>query len=176
MAEEQRLSLLQVGVTGHQHVQVSLSLVDYGRLQPGQRLVQRVHLGQHEQAQVGGDLVVARATGVQLAGHRADQFGQAPLDCRVDVFVAGLEGKGTGLKLDPYLLQAGDQLVALLGRDQARARQPAGVGDAALDVGAVQAPVKADRVVKAPASTRRFPPGTCHPIEPFEDFLPASPA
>ena len=63
------------------------------------------------QAQVGGHLVVARAAGVQLAGHRADQLAQAPLDGGVDVLVAGLEAaKAPASNSTAYLLQAGDQL------------------------------------------------------------------
>ena len=40
-----------------------------------------------EQTQVEGDLIVARATGVELSAHGSDQLDEAALDGRVDVLV-----------------------------------------------------------------------------------------
>ena len=69
---------------------------DQGVDQPGQGL-DGVGAGLLEpQVQVGGDLVVAAAAGVELAPGRADQLGQAPLDRAVDVLVAVGEGEPAG--------------------------------------------------------------------------------
>ena len=54
------------------------------------QLSDRVH---HPQAEIGRHLVVAAAPGMQLAAHRADQFGQAAFDRGVDIFIAGSEEK-----------------------------------------------------------------------------------
>ena len=61
--------------------------------------------------QVGGDLVVAAAAGVELAADVADAVDERPLDVHVDVFelVAEREVAGGDFLMD--LLQAGDDLV-----------------------------------------------------------------
>ena len=88
-------------VVGQQHglgplqVRVAGEVGVAGRLGPGEqrpleREHRRGHLGQRPlrvEPQVGGDLVVAAAAGVELAAGRAGQLGDAPLDRGVDVLV-----------------------------------------------------------------------------------------
>ena len=155
VAKEQRLRRLQVGVAGHDHVQVSLGLLDDGLLQFDQRIAQGGHLVQQVEAQVGGHLVVTGAAGVQFPCHRAHQLGQPPLNRGVDVLVAGLDLKVASVELSAHLLQAGDELVALLVCDQPCPRQRAGVGDAPPDVGLVHPPVEANRLAEAPHQSIR---------------------
>ena len=82
------LGALEVRVARHRPVQVRLG-----------ELHERLHqvaaaasvaleaVGAHEHRHVGGHLVVARAGGVELAAHRADDLGEPPLDRHVDVLV-----------------------------------------------------------------------------------------
>jgi hypothetical protein len=74
--------------------------------------------------QVGGDLVVARARGVQPPRDGPRQFAQAPLDRHVDVFVA-LEGEQALGELVFDGLQRGEDRVAVpLGDDPTRGEHP----------------------------------------------------
>ncbi len=168
VAKEQRLRLLQVRVARHDHVQVNLGLLNDGRLQPDQRLTQGNHLVQQVETQVGGHLVVAGATRVEFSRHRPYQLGQPPLDCGVDVLVAGLDLQGAGVEFSMHLFQPGDELVALIGGEQPRPRQRAGVGDAAPHVGRVHPPVEADGVTEAPhqpiSFLRKTPPPKSHSL------------
>ena len=52
----------------------------------GDLRVERIDRVAHPELEVGGDLVVARAGGVQPAGRRADQFGEPALDVHMNVF------------------------------------------------------------------------------------------
>ena len=117
MAEKQWLRLLKVRVAGHDGVQVGLGLVEDGKLQLGQCFVEGSHTLQQVQAQVGGHLVVARAAGVELTRHRADEFAQPALDGGVDVFVARLDLENPKVEFGAHLLQTGDQLIPLVVRD-----------------------------------------------------------
>ena len=85
VAEGDRLSHLQVGEAGHDRVGMLLG-------QRQQRFLQCTQQGQdlvggvtQPQANVGGDLVVARAGRVQALAGVADQLGQALLDVEVDI-------------------------------------------------------------------------------------------
>ena len=53
----------------------------------------------HPEAEIGRDLVVARARGVQPPGGGADQLGKPRLDVEVDVLVLGAEGEAALLDL-----------------------------------------------------------------------------
>ena len=143
---EHRLGRLEVGEPGHDGVRTGGPAgPDQGVDQPGQGL-DGVGAGLLEpQVQVGGDLVVAAAAGVELAPGRADQLGQAALDRAVDVLVAVAEGERARLQLPRDLGQAVEQELALPllqhpGRDQA-----AHVGPAPGHVLAPQPPVDGQR-------------------------------
>ena len=53
----------------------------------------------HPEPEIGRDLVVARARGVQPPGGRPDQLGEPALDIHVDVLERALEGELAGLDL-----------------------------------------------------------------------------
>src|SRR5690606_3039089 len=103
-----------------------------------------VDLVAQPQADVGGHLVVAAASGVQfLAGH-ADAVGQARFDVHVHVFQIDAPVEGAGFDLSLNVLQVGDDLVALVGAQHAGLFQHGGVGDGAHDVVTVEALVELD--------------------------------
>ena len=104
----------------------------------------------HVQRQVGGDLVVARAAGVQLAAERTDELGQAPLDRHVDVLVALGERERPPPKL------AGDRrrgpraaASSSSSLEHAGACERPRVGTGSRDVVRRQAAVEADRGVES---------------------------
>ena len=77
---------------------------------------------------VGGDLVVARAAGVELAGQRPDLVPEQPLDRHVDVLVGVLELEAVlgHARADP--VEPGVDLRQLVRVEDADPRQPTGVG------------------------------------------------
>ena len=93
--------------------------------------------------QVGRDLVVAAAAGVELAADVADAVDQRPLDVHVDVFQLVAEREVAGGDLLADLLQAGDDLVPLVVGEDADLGQHVGVGDRAADVVGVEPAVEA---------------------------------
>ena len=93
--------------------------------------------------QVGRDLVVAAAAGVELAADVADAVDQGPLDVHVDVFqlLAELEAAGGDFVAD--LLEASDDLVPLVVGEDADFGEHVGVGDRAADIVGVEPAVEA---------------------------------
>ena len=85
-----RLRLLSVGVSRKQQVDAAASLANKCRAKRRNLLVQRLDRIETPQAQVGDDLVVARASGVKLSRNVAYFFVQQALDQRVDVLVRGV--------------------------------------------------------------------------------------
>ena len=116
MREVDRLGALEVRVAGHRPVEVALGEVDERRLQRAQAVERPERVGAREHREVGGDLVVARAGGVELAADRPDDRGQPPLDRHVDVDVVVLEREAPVLELPLDLLEPAQQLVALVRR------------------------------------------------------------
>ena len=77
MAEGHRLGDLQMGEAGHDGGGGGERPLGERLLKTGERRVDVVDGVAHPQAQVGGDLVVAGAGGVQPSGGRPDQLGRA---------------------------------------------------------------------------------------------------
>jgi len=88
---------LQMGEARHHGVGMGERRFGERALVGGQAGVEAVDGIAHPQAEVGRDLVVARARGVQTAGRCADQFGEPRLDIHVDVLERALEGERAGL-------------------------------------------------------------------------------
>ena len=145
MAKTDGLRRLQMGVARHDRFAVALREIEQGACQGVFQGQQRIDFVAQVQAQVSGDLVVARAGGVQLLAGLADQLDQPVLDVHVDVFEAGapLEVAGIDLALDlPKSLL--DPLGFGAGQ-HADVRQHAAMGDRAADVVAVKPLVEGHR-------------------------------
>ena len=99
MAERHGLGDLEMGEARHHGCRMKLGLADERRLQRLDRAVEPVDGVAHPELEVGRDLIVARARGVQPAGRRADELVQARLDIEVDILVLGAEGEGSALDL-----------------------------------------------------------------------------
>jgi hypothetical protein len=143
VGEEDRLGPLQVGVAG----QVGLT----GSGRPRQEdLLQVEHpAGDGEQlplgveAQVGGDLVVTAAAGVQAGADVAGDLGHPALHRRVDVLVARGEGEAARRELLAHSRQGSEEDLAVGGPEQADPYQPPHVGGRAGQVVGGEAPVDA---------------------------------
>ena len=148
VAEVDGLGALEMRVAGHRPVQVGVGELDEHALEVLQALERRQRVCAREHRHVGGDLVVARARGVQLAADRPGDRRQPPLDRHVDVDVARLERELPVLELGLDPLQARQQRVAIgLGDDPGR-REHLRVRARLLDVVGAEAPVVADRGVE----------------------------
>ena len=91
MAEGHGLCGLEMREAGHHGAGMLQCTLDQRLLKRGERRIGLVDDVADEQTEVGGDLVVARARGVQPAGGGADQLGQAALDIHVNVLKRALE-------------------------------------------------------------------------------------
>ena len=99
MAEGDRLGRLQMREAGHHRVGVRLRLLGQRVLKGPQRSLEIVDGVPHPQPEIGGDLIVTRACGMQPPGGRPDQLGEPAFDVHVDVFERTLEDKRSLLDL-----------------------------------------------------------------------------
>jgi len=99
VAERHRLRGLQMGEARHHGRRVFERLLGERTLIAGERGVDAVDRITHPQSEIGRDLIVARARGMQPAGGRPDQLGKPALDIHVDVLERALEAEFAGLDL-----------------------------------------------------------------------------
>src|SRR5262249_35049202 len=116
---EDRLCPLEVRVAGQDDVAVSLGGVEQRRLQVEQKTVHPIDGVARPQPDVGDDLVVAAAAGVQLAADVAEFLDEGAFDVRVDVFEFDGEGEVAALDAAGDLVEGGDDLVRLVGGEEA---------------------------------------------------------
>ena len=91
MPERHRLRGLQMGEARHHGAGMFQRPLDQRMLERGQRRIGLVDRVADIEAEIGRDLVVARARGVQPSRGRADQLGKPALDVHVNVFERALE-------------------------------------------------------------------------------------
>ncbi len=146
--EVDRLGALEMGVARHRPVQVRLRDLHDRLHQVQQCAPVALGVGSHEHGHVRGHLVVARAGGVQLPPHRADDLREPALDRHVDVLVVGLDDEAALLELAPDGLEAALELRQLLVLDDPDAREHARVSARLVEVERRQAVVEPDRRVE----------------------------
>ncbi len=134
MSEQHRLRTLQVGVAR----QVRVAGVERP---PQQHLLQPVdpagdveQLAFAPQAEIGGNLIVAAARGVELRSGGPGKFGHPALDRGVDVLVALDEREGTRRHLGRHGVERLEHGVAFGIGEQADSGEPAYVGRRSVDV------------------------------------------
>ena len=93
MAEGDGLGDLQMGIAGHHRGGFCLGSVDQRPLQLAHCPIEPLDGAAHPKPQIGCDLIVARARGVQAPRRRSDQLGETPLDVHVDIFTLNAVGK-----------------------------------------------------------------------------------
>ena len=145
MAEGHGLGGLQVGEARHHRSGMGQRLLGKRALVGGQARIEPVDGVAHPQPEVGRDLVVARARGVQPPGRRPDQLGEPRLDVHMDVFQRPLELEPAALHLRQDRVQAGNDRLGVGRRNNALMSQHLGVGPACRDVLAKQLAVDVDR-------------------------------
>src|SRR5690606_19636772 len=96
----------------------------------------------------GRHLVVARAPGMPLSAHRSDDLDEARLDVHVHVLARGIPAEAARFDLLANALEAADDGGDLVIAEQARAPEPARVGDGARDVLAPELRVDVDARVQ----------------------------
>lgn len=82
---------LQVSVAGHEDILLLVRAFHHHADEVLQTFFDSANLPEEPQAHVRGDLVVARAAGVELSAKRTDKLGEAALVRSVDVLVVGLD-------------------------------------------------------------------------------------
>ena len=148
MSKSGGLGTLQVGVTGHNGVQIGLGLADEDLLQIQHHGNDLGDLLLGIQAGVHGNLIVAAAAGMQALAGGADALGQHGLDVHVDVLVVQRELHLIVLNINQNGFQTGNDLLGLVGFDDALIAQHTGMGDGAADILLIQAGIEADGRVK----------------------------
>ena len=134
MAEGDRLRRLQMGEARHDHTG---ALERAGRERPLQLSdldEDRVDRVAHPEAEIDGDLIVARARGVQPSGRRPDDFGEAAFDVHMDVFERALERKRPRLDFAFDLRESLGDRLGVGGFDNALGGEHGDVGLRAGDV------------------------------------------
>ncbi len=147
MGRPNGLGLLQVRVPGHDEVHTRGGQLHETTGQLPQGLHQRPDLVPDPEPQVGGHLIVARATGVQLAGDRSRFLVQKPLHQRVDVLV-GLASPGPGLQARLHGVQSPVEGVDLILRQHTGAPQRRGPGPAPTQILTPEAPIHVEAEVQ----------------------------
>ena len=114
------------------------------RIDPGDRALHRTA---HPHAEIGRDLIVAAACGVQAPGGGADDFGQPRFHGHVDVFEVPVLGHSVALVFGGDLLQAVVDRLGIGFAHDALFRQHGDMRAAARDILAPQRFVEGDRGV-----------------------------
>ncbi len=118
--------------------------VDQRALQVDQQGGDQVDLVAQPEANVGRDLVVARAAGVQALAGVAGELDQARLDVEMDVLELDLPGELAALDLPADRRQAALDRGQVGGGDDVDVGEHRRVGEAAGDVGAPQPAIEGD--------------------------------
>ena len=129
---QHRLGPLRMGIAGQDHVQVAVAAAHEGPLQVDQPLVDLVDRLADPEPQVGRDLIVAAAAGMELAAGVAEPVDQGPLDVHVDIFQFGREREAVLLNFLADLAQGLLNLAAFVVAEQADLGQHLGMGDRCL--------------------------------------------
>ena len=73
----------------------------------------------HPEAEIGRDLIVARARGVESSGNRPDQFGQPRFGDHVNIFKVEIDGYAVRRIFGGDPIQTGADRCRILGRNDA---------------------------------------------------------
>ena len=134
MSEQHRLRTLQVGVAGEVRVAGVDRSCQQHLLQPVNPTGDVEELAFAPQAEIGGNLIVPAASGVELPAGGPGEFGHPALDCGVDVLVALDEHERAGRHLGRHGVEHAEHGVTLVVGEQADSGEPADVGLRAVDV------------------------------------------
>jgi hypothetical protein len=148
VADGDRLAALEVRVAGHDRGGVFVGLGKERFLEAIDAIQQLTDFMAAIEPGIRGDLVVARAGGVEFRSGRADPFGQLRLDIHVDVFERRLELEAAAFDVGEDLFESRFDGGKLLCGQQPGVQLGAGVRDRAGDVVREQTPVVGDRLTE----------------------------
>ena len=106
MAEQNRLCMLQVRIPGHDNAEAIFCLFEQHLAKRDILLNQALQECFRMEAQVNGNLVIARASRMQPRARSPDYPSQLGLDRHMDVFVVDIENERTVVYALPYGLKA----------------------------------------------------------------------
>ncbi len=149
MTKAHGLRRLQVCKTGHDGIGFATSQRHQPLLQSGQLAADSADFIAQVKANVGGNLIVARTTGVQLLAGDADLVRQPRLDIHVHVFQAHRPLKATVLDLAADLFQARLNLLQLVFAQHTHFGQHRRVRQRTIDIVVVKALIETDGGSKA---------------------------
>ena len=147
VAERHRLRRLQMGHAGDRVGRVLVGAVGQRPHQVAQLRQRAVDGVAHPEPEIGGDLVVAAARGVQPAAGVADARDQARLDVHMDVLQRRIEVEPPLFDVGADRRQSVANAALVIGGEDAHLRQHGGVGERALDVLPPEFLVEGDRYV-----------------------------
>ena len=143
MRRQDRLRPLEVGVAGQDHVEVAVAPADKRPLESRQLLLHAIDRPADPKAEVGRDLIVAAAGGMEFASRIAQPLDQRPLDVHVNVFELDPEGELPLLNFPANVRQGLLNLKAFVRREQPPGGEHLGVGDRGCDILGVEPPIEA---------------------------------
>ena len=144
VAEENRLSPLEVGIARHDDVAVLFCSLDQRFLELDQELGGGGDFAADIHVRIQGDLIVAATAGMQALACFADGIGQSFFDVHVDVFQLDGEIEVPVFDLLENSLQALDDGVFVFLGDDALFGQHRRMGNAAADIFSIHAAIELD--------------------------------
>lgn len=139
------LGALQMRVAGQYQFAVALGGVEKSALQLPQPIIKGIDGIADPEFNVGDDLIVATAAGVQLASHIAQSFDQGAFDVRVNIFQLYREFEMTALDVgSDGIERRGDGIRFFLGQ-QANLGEHTSVGLTGANVVPIEPAIDADR-------------------------------
>ena len=129
VGKQHGLGPLQVGVAGHEQVLMLLSKLQQHPLHTPYLANCFAYDLPGVEPHVQCNLVVAGAAGVEASAHGSNHVRQAPLNVHVQVFQRRVPGELPRLYFVLHRLQAGNDGLGILSRDNTLPGQHSGVGD-----------------------------------------------
>ncbi len=129
VGEADGLGALEVGVAGEDRVDVLPGALEQDGAQRCEAALGREAGVPEKEGEVGRDLVVAGAAGVELArGLGPDEGPQPGLDVHVDVFEGRVEGEASAFDLGFDEVESAQQLAGIPGGDETDVTEHPGLG------------------------------------------------
>ena len=144
MRQTQRLSTLEMGVTGNHRGLVPIRLIQQSLLKPLQIAIDLIEPAPEPQPKIRPHLIIAAAARVELFAHGTHQSDQPPLHGEMNILIrqAWIEATVGCLRADH--LQTFHQLNGLLLCNHPATRQHPGMGNGAVQVLLKQRQIKTD--------------------------------